>query len=181
MTTRICTLALMAPGLLLLGACSAAEDGTSARSQETSQSLAAMLADKEGLDKAAAAMRETGLIQVFDEAAYYTLLAPTDAAFAAQGEMTIESADQEAALAAVLRDHILPGYLTSEDIAQAIADSGDGSVEIQTMGQQKLAFSMDGDVVQVRTADGQVASLLAGEGQASNGVVIPVDAVLKQL
>ena len=182
---RTAALALAAVSMAALGGCKYEGDDMAAEgaTEETTQSLAAMLADRGNVGDVARAMRDTGLMQVFDGAAYYTLLAPTDEAFApliAPGDAEDEET-RNAALAAVLRDHILPGYLTTEDIAQAIADSGEDSVRIQSMGDHALTFAMEGEDVRVSSEDGASAMLLSGEGRASNGVVIPVDGVLKEL
>lgn len=169
---------------LALGACTYEEEPDApAGIEESTQSLAALLAEREGHAEVAEAMRDTGLIQVFDGTAYYTLLAPTDAAFGGipAGDEVADEETRRAALAALLRDHILPGYLTTEDIAQAIADSGTDSVQIQSMGDHTLTFSSEGEALRVSNEDGASALILASEGRATNGVVIPVDGVLKTL
>ena len=183
--TRTPAFALAFASALALAACTYEEDPGEGSGEvvESTQSLAAMLADHDDIGETVEAMNDTGLMEVFDGTAYYTLLAPTDDAFAGLGEVD-ETEDEEtrnAALAAVLRDHILPGSLTTEDIEDAIAASGEDSVRIQTMGDHTLTFTQQGENVQVSSDDGVEAMLLAGEGRASNGVVIPVDGVLKQL
>ena len=84
-------------------------------------------------------------------------------------------------MVAILRDHIVPGYLTPEDIANAIEQDDDGSVEMKTMGDHTLTFTQEGETITVASEDGSTA-LFAGEAlRASNGVAIPLDGVLKQV
>lgn len=83
-------------------------------------------------------------------------------------------------LTAVLRDHIVPGYLTPDDIGAAI-DAQDGQVKVQTMGDHKLAFTRDGQGYRVTAEDGSSATIAGDTTTASNGVAIPVDGVLKKL
>ena len=126
------------------------------------------------------ALRDVGLTQVFDGAGSYTILAPSDEAFAALGETgeALTEPDQRAAMAAILRDHIVPGYLTPADIEAAIEAQG-GTVQAETMGEQTVRFTRDGDGVRVTSEDGSTA-MIAGEAlRASNGVAIPLDGVLK--
>ena len=105
---------------------------------------------------------------------------PLVAAFAALGETgeALTEPDQRAAMAAILRDHIVPGYLTPADIEAAIEAQG-GTVQAETMGEQTVRFTRDGDGVRVTSEDGSTA-MIAGEAlRASNGVAIPLDGVLK--
>src|SRR5690606_2675136 len=100
------------------------------------------------LSVVAAALGDSGLAQVFDGAGSYTIFAPNDAAFDALGETgaALREPGQRAAMAAVLRDHIVPGYLTPTDIEAAIEAQG-GSVKVETMGDHSLTFSRaDGGV-----------------------------------
>jgi uncharacterized surface protein with fasciclin (FAS1) repeats len=81
---------------------------------------------------------------------------------------------------AVLRDHIVPGYLTPDDIGTAI-DAQGGRVKVQTMGDHKLTFTREGKGYRVAAEDGSSAMIAGNATTASNGVAIPVDGVLKKL
>jgi uncharacterized surface protein with fasciclin (FAS1) repeats len=129
------------------------------------------------LSVVSATLEDAGLAQVFDGVAAYTLLAPEDKAFTGLGEAgeTLRSAEQRPALVAVLRDHIVPGYLTPADIAKAIENDDDGKVAMRTMGGHTLTFASDGGTV---TATGEDGTTVRFDGEAllaGNGVVIPVD------
>jgi uncharacterized surface protein with fasciclin (FAS1) repeats len=172
--------ALAVAGLALPG-CSrddAPEQGT----EVSGETLAVLLMEADGLSTVSEALGDTGLAQVFDGAASYTLLAPRDDAFDALGEAgeDLRSADQRAAMAAILRDHVVPGYLTPDDIRNAIEQADDGSVEMRTMGDHVLTFTGEGDEVTVTHEDGASARFAGEAVRAANGVAIPLDGVLKR-
>jgi uncharacterized surface protein with fasciclin (FAS1) repeats len=184
--TKLPIFTAFAAATLTLGACAdEAEDGQTGQAAEaepSGETLAEAVSDAEGLTTVAEALRDVGLTQVFDGAGSYTILAPNDDAFAALGETreALTEPDQRAAIAAVLRDHIVPGYLTPADIEAAI-DAQGGAVQAESMGEQTLRFTRDGEGIRVTSEDGSTA-MIAGEAlRARNGVAIPVDGVLKNL
>jgi uncharacterized surface protein with fasciclin (FAS1) repeats len=171
--------------LLPLAACSDKSDearSDKAAAEPSSDTLAAAMAERDELSTLGAALRDTGLSQVFDNAGSYTIFAPTNDAFAKLGEAgaALRQPSQRAVLTAVLRDHIVPGYLTPDDIGTAIDTQG-GKVKVQTMGDHKLAFTRDGQSYRVTAEDGSTAVIAGDATTASNGVAIPVDGVLKKL
>jgi uncharacterized surface protein with fasciclin (FAS1) repeats len=173
----------LAAAVLALQGCSgedAAEDATAEASTET---LASLIMEADGLSTVAGVIGEAGLAQVFDGAASYTLLAPQDAAFEALGEAgeELRSAAQRPAMVAILRDHIVPGYLTPEDIANAIEAADDGSVEMRTMGGHVVTFTGDGETVTVTAEDGATARFAGDALRGSNGAAIPLDGVLRKV
>ena len=174
-----------AAALLPLAACSD-NSGKAGNNQVTEtqsgETLAAALAGRDDLSTLGDALRDTGLSEVFDNAGSYTIFAPTNDAFAKLGEAgaALRQPGERAVLTAVLRDHIVPGYLTPDDIGAAI-DAQDGQVKVQTMGDHKLAFTRDGQGYRVTAEDGSSATIAGDTTTASNGVAIPVDGVLKKL
>ena len=84
-------------------------------------------------------------------------------------------------MVAILRDHIVPGYLTPADIENAIELAEDGSVEIRTMGNHTLTFTSEGDTITVTGEDGASAKFAGDALRASNGVAIPLDTVLRKI
>ena len=179
--------ALLAAALLSgLAACNSdvAATDPDAASTQGDKTLADMLADNGELSSAAEALDGAGLDEALDTQPFYTVLAPTNAAFVtfndAAGDQTGDVSDQRAALAAVMRGHILPGYLNGEDIAAALA-ANEGSVTTASMSGTPLTFSREGEAIRVTAGDGSTA-LVQGNGLGgSNGVFLPIDAVLKQL
>ena len=169
-------------GLALLPACSndaetVEEDGTT--QEEATRTLAASLGDLPDMASLNGAISEAELGSIFDGPGSYTLLAPNDAAFNALGEegKTLMSEEQRPVLIGLLREHILPGHLTPENIAQALEDKG-GDVTMTTLGGGEVTFSKDGDTISVSNGMGSTAVLATNATAATNGVIIPVDTVL---
>ena len=164
-------------GALLLAACSGGSEDSSAAAEPSAETLAVMVAQADDLSTVSATLKDAGLAQVFDGTAAYTLLAPRDAAFTGLGDAgaTLRSPEQRPAMVAVLRDHIVPGYLTPADIKMAIELAEDGKVAMRTMAGHTLTFAEDGDVITATGADGKAARFSGDALLASNGVAIPVD------
>jgi uncharacterized surface protein with fasciclin (FAS1) repeats len=163
-------------GVLLLAACSG-EAEEEALPEPSTETLAEMVSGAGDLSVVSATLEDAGLAQVFDGVAAYTLLAPHDAAFESLGEAgeTLRSPEQRAAMVAVLRDHIVPGYLTPADIAKAIAADDDGQVAMRTMGGHTLTFASDDGTVTATGEDGSTVRFAGEALLAGNGVAIPVD------
>jgi len=159
-----------------------ARSGATTPAASLSDTLAAALSKQSDLSTLGQALRDTGLSEVFDNAGSYTIFAPTDAAFAQLGDAgkALRQPDQRAVLTAVLRDHIVPGYLTPDDIGTAI-DAQGGRVKVQTMGGHKLTFTREGDGYRVAGEDGSTAKIAGDALMASNGVAIRLDGVLKKV
>lgn len=182
-TGRAMALALSAPALLVLGACSdtepAAEDTVLDVSAD--QTVSDLLDDDPALSRIEELVDRTGLEDVLDAAPSYTLLAPTDTAMGALDPEQGASAADNPAMAALLRGHLLPGFVTLDDITKAIDASDDGRVTMQTMAQTPLTFTRSGDTVTVTAADGASATIGGPGKQGGNGVVMPIDGLLKTL
>lgn len=180
--TKPIVLAGAIASLALLPACSSDaetvdEDGTT--QEEATRTLAASLGDLPDMASLNGAISEAELGSIFDGPGSYTLLAPNDAAFNALGQegKTLMSEEQRPVLIGLLREHILPGHLTPENIAQALEDKG-GDVTMTTLGGGEVTFSKDGDTISVSNGMGSTAKLATNATAATNGVIIPVDTVL---
>lgn len=180
MTVRtVSRIATALAGSLLLAACSGGSDdsGDAVAPSPSAETLAVMVAQAEGLSAVSATLKDAGLGQVFDGTGAYTLLAPQDAAFdelGAAGE-TLRSPEQRPAMVAVLRDHIVPGYLTPADIRKAIELDDDGKVAMRTMAGHTLTFSETDGTLAATGEDGTTVRFAGDALLASNGVAIPVD------
>ncbi len=172
---------------LLLSGCSNDGANTAEASQTTepevnaSHTLAQSVAETPDLSNFGQALKETGLSTVFDGTASYTVLAPTNEAFdklGGAGKALLEP-EQRAALSALIKSHVLPGYFTPKDIDAAIAAHNGQPVEMRSMGNQTLRFSKEADKIIVTSEDGSKANLIAEPVLAGNGVALPVDAVVK--
>lgn len=180
--TRFVTV-LAGASALALTACNGetadSETATEAGAEVSTETLSALIADGENLDTVKDLMNDAGLADAFDGNAPYTVFAPTDDALASLGE-DFQGEQARPAMLAVLREHIVPGYLTLEDIGNAI-DQGEGSVEMQTMGEGKLTFTRQGEAIMVAPSGGSSSATLTNAMQGANGVVYAVDTVLKDV
>ena len=179
--TRAAALALALTTLAPLTACSQTEEeGAPQRDKNVERTLAVAITGAPELSTVSAALTDAGLAGVFDGPGSYTILAPNDAAFAklggSAGQLTAE--DNRALLVAVLRDHILPGHVTPDTIRESIKQNG-GPVGMRTLGEGAVTFSLDGDTIAIEGVGGRTARTRGEAHVASNGVVIPIDGLLK--
>ena len=170
-----------AAALMVLAGCSqekASDSPAAATSDAATGTVAAAVAGSIDHRKLAAALIDTQLAPVFDGKGEYTLLAPVDAAFDALGDKgsKLGEESQRPLMIAVLRGHILPGQVTPQAIAAAIARK-QGPVEMRTMAGNMVTFAKSGDRLTV--SNGAATARLAGaSSSASNGAVLPIDKVL---
>jgi uncharacterized surface protein with fasciclin (FAS1) repeats len=177
---------LCAAALALLAACG--DEGTAqatkaSAAHENNATLASAVAGAAGMSVVAGALKGTGLASVFDGGAPYTLLAPTDDAFGALGEAgaTLKAPENGAAMAAILKNHILPGYVALSDIDAALRKAKGAPVTMTTMAGGEVRFARSGEAVTVTGPDGSSAKVDGAPLTAANGVAIPIDAVLKKM
>lgn len=115
-----------------------------------------------------AAVQAAGLVEALKGEGPFTVFAPTDEAFAALPEGTVEqlllpeSRDQ---LVAVLTYHVIPGRVMSADIAGQ-------TLQVETLQGQSLSIDATNGV----TVD--QAKVIAADIEASNGVIHVIDAVV---
>lgn len=182
---RIMTRTLGAAALAMLplvaGCGEGAQDITTihATKDESTSTLSAVLTADGQMGTLRDAFAKGGLASLFEEPGSYTLLAPTDDAFAKLGDVETDllSDEQRPLLVGVLRNHLLPGHITPEAIAEAIKAKG-GPVTMTTLGGGKLTFTQDGEQLSATLADGTSANIAGTSVSTSNGVLIPLDAVL---
>jgi len=180
--TRSFAVALLAT-TVPLSACTVEDTADQAEAQGedlTNSTLASELAALDGFTFLESTLDDTGLSTAFDGAAAYTVLAPSDAALtAASADAELLSQPQNRAIAvAMVRDHVLPGALTPDDIRTAVEKSDGADVAMTTLGDSIITFSLDGDNLIASVEDGEPVIMPAGWTRASNGVVIPIDGIL---
>ena len=115
----------------------------------------------------ATALQAAGLVDVLKGEGPFTVLAPTDEAFAKLPEGTLEAllADTEA-LTKVLTYHVIPGAVKAETVV--------------TLSE---AATVEGSMVQIEIVDGKVvlngsSTVTATDIAASNGVIHVIDTVI---
>lgn len=180
------TLAAAAGLVMPLSACSDEPESspTAAAGNEVGTgTLAARIGSAPGLTTVSGALSEAGLADVFDGPGSYTVLAPDDDAFAKLGtdEASLTDPANRAELVAMLRGHILPGHLTPQAIKTAIAEKN-GPVSMRTLAGDQVEFSAaDGDAIVATGAGGAKARIDGAALVASNGVVLPLDGLIKSV
>jgi transforming growth factor-beta-induced protein len=94
-----------------------------------------------------AAVQAADLVEALSGEGPFTVFAPTDAAFAALPDGTIESllADPSGALADILLYHVVPGQVLSTDLSDGMTATTQGGAE--------LTFSVSAGSVQVNGAN----------------------------
>ena len=117
-------------------------------------------------DTLVAALDAAGLVSTFASPGNYTVFAPTDAAFAALGENTINAVlADKALLTSILTYHVVNDELSINRVAN--------SDTLPTLNGSDLDVSFDGGQVKV---DG--ATIVINNIRASNGVIHVIDTVL---
>lgn len=110
----------------------------------------------------------------------YTVLVPSDQAFAALPAGAMEEMMQpqgRARLTDILTYHILPGTVLAEDIGRAI-DNAEGQAVLATMGGETLNAAREGDRIILTDAAGGRAIITQADQRRTNGVVHLIDGVL---
>jgi uncharacterized surface protein with fasciclin (FAS1) repeats len=174
--------ALAALSLAPLAACSEQADSAKDDAAVPSRSLAEAIDSQGELSKFADALEQTGLEGIFEGPGDYTVLAPENQAVEKLGETgeRLMQEDQRPVLAAILRRHILPGTILPEDIKKSLAKEEGNTVIMATMGSNAMTFTLEDGRIVATTGEGWRGVLSDSAIRASNGVVIPVDAVQQE-
>ena len=115
-----------------------------------------------------AAAEAAGLVETLKGEGPFTVFAPTDEAFAALPDGTVDNLlmeENKAQLTSILMYHVVPGTVMSTDLSDGM--------EATTAGDQSLMVSIDGDTVMVGDATVTQADI-----EASNGVIHVIDMVM---
>ncbi len=153
---------------LVLGACASgsANEQQAASAPQTDIVDTAVSAGQ--FNTLVAAVQAADLVDTLKGDGPFTVFAPTDEAFAALPEGTVESLllpENKDQLVAVLTYHVVPGKVMSSDLA----------------GQQLAVKTVQGSEVDIDATDGVTvdgAKVIAADVEASNGVIHVIDAVI---
>ncbi|MGD9703309.1 MAG: fasciclin domain-containing protein [Acidimicrobiia bacterium] len=175
---------------LVAGACSDDADAESSTPVEQTTAAAApttteaMPAEADIVDTAigagdfttlVAAVQAAGLEETLRGDGPFTVFAPTDDAFAALPEGTVETLleDPTGDLASILTYHVVPGAVMAADVV------GLDGQDVTTVNGATFTVNIaaDGSVTLTDAAGNEVA-VVATDIQASNGVIHVIDAVL---
>ena len=126
------------------------------------------------------ALKAAGLDATLAGPGPYTVFAPTNAAFGklpagtAEGLMRPES---KAALTGILTYHVVPGLVTSKDLAASI-ERGGGKAQLATMAGGTLTATQANGGILLTDGKGGQARVTQADMTQTNGVVHVVDGVL---
>ncbi len=150
---------------------------------------AAMYADKNIVENAVnsadhttlvAAVKAAGLVDVLTSDGPFTVFAPTNDAFAALPDGTVdmllkpENKDQ---LTKILTCHVLAADAMAKAIMKMVDDDG-GTHMVTTVGGCEFTVMYKDDVVMIKDGNGSVANVTIADVDQSNGVIHVIDAVL---
>jgi len=116
----------------------------------------------------AAALTEAGLVEALKGDGPFTVFAPTDDAFSALPEGTVESLlkpENRDKLVAILAYHVVPGKVMAKQVADLSA--------AETLNGQRVDIKVENGIVMV---DG--ANVVSADVKASNGVIHVIDSVI---
>lgn len=139
---------------------------TSVKAQ--SKDIVDLAAGNDNLKTLVAAVKAGGLVDVLKSDGPFTVFAPTDKAFAALPEGTLESLlkpENKGQLAAILKYHVVSGKVMSSDLS-----NGQKAATVQG---EKVGVSIKNGTVKI---DG--AQVVMADVQAKNGVVHVIDKVI---
>lgn len=181
MTMRALALGAAA-AMLAVSACSNDNGGNGSAAQSPQaqkaaggKTIAAGMAAAGGFMTAAKA---AGLDQTLAGPGPYTVLAPTDQAFAAAPAGSFDAKpENRARITATLTNLILPGTVLAADIAKAV-EAGKGKAPLATMGGGTITATVQDGKTVLTDAAGNKATISQADQQFSNGVVHQIDKLL---
>ncbi|WP_127560369.1 fasciclin domain-containing protein [Nioella ostreopsis] len=127
-----------------------------------------------------AAVQAAGLVDTLSSEGPFTVFAPTNAAFAALPEGTVETLLQPEnldQLQRILTCHVVATNALWGDVRGMISDDGGAHVIRTVGGCEFTAYFTDG-VIQIEDGQGRRASITIADVRQSNGVIHVIDSVL---
>lgn len=127
-----------------------------------------------------AAVKAAGLVDTLQGPGPFTVFAPTNAAFNALPAGTVPTLlkpESKGTLTSVLTYHVLPGRLTTADLAAA-AQQGGGQATFKTVQGEPLTVAQRGRALEIIDSKGRVARVTIADVLQSNGVIHVINKVL---
>jgi uncharacterized surface protein with fasciclin (FAS1) repeats len=130
-------------------------------------------AGNESFSTLVAAVQAAELVETLSGEGPFTVFAPTDDAFAALPEGTVDTLllpENKDQLTAVLTYHVVAGKVMAADLS-------DGQ-EVETVQGEILTVNIDGDSVTLTDATGNTVNVVDTDIEADNGVIHVIDGVV---
>lgn len=150
---------------------------TSATAQKTVVDIAVGSKDHSTL---VAAVKAAGLVETLQSAGPFTIFAPVNAAFGKLPAGTVETLlkpENKSTLTKVLTYHVIAGNLDAAAVVKAITD-GAGKAAVKTVSGGTLTASLKDGKVILTDENGGVATVVATDLKAENGLVHVIDTVV---
>ncbi len=127
-----------------------------------------------------AAVKAADLVATLQSAGPFTVFAPTNAAFGKLPAGTVETLvkpENKSMLAKILTYHVVAGNFNAGAVVKAIKDGG-GKATLKTVSGGSIVASLENGKVVLTDENGRVATVVAADLNASNGVIHVVDSVV---
>ena len=137
------------------------------------ETIVDIAAGNEDFSTLVAAVQAAGLVETLSGEGPFTVFAPTNDAFAALPEGTVETLllpENLEQLQAVLTYHVVPGSVLAADV---VALAADGQAMVETVNGAEITVTVEGGTVMVNDA-----TVTATDITADNGVIHVIDAVI---
>ncbi|CUS48064.1 MAG: hypothetical protein HLUCCO02_05785 [Idiomarinaceae bacterium HL-53] len=165
----VITTSLFAAGSVFAGHHSGGEEKEQSGYEMTEKTIANIAASDGNFQTLVAALQAADLVDTLNGEGEFTVFAPTDEAFAALPEGTVEDLlkpENRDQLISILTYHVVSGEVMSSDIAN----------------QELSAETLQGSNIDINATNGGVminnATVTAADIDASNGVIHVIDTVL---
>jgi uncharacterized surface protein with fasciclin (FAS1) repeats len=127
-----------------------------------------------------AAVKAAGLVGTLQSAGPFTVFAPVNAAFAKLPAGTVDyllKPENKATLTKVLTYHVIAGTFDAATVVKAIADAK-GSLALKTVSGGTITASVKNGKVVLTDEKGGIATVVATDLKAGNGIVHVIDTVV---
>lgn len=126
------------------------------------------------------AVKAADLVATLQSAGPFTVFAPTNTAFGKLPAGTVESLlkqENKAILSKILTYHVIAGNFDATAVLKAIKDGG-GKLNLKTVSGGNLVASIKEGKVVLTDEKGGMATVIATDLKAGNGIVHVIDAVV---
>lgn len=139
---------------------------------EASETIVDIAAGNEDFSTLVTAVTEAELVETLSGEGPFTVFAPTNEAFDALPEGTLETLleDPTGDLAGILTYHVVPSVAMSTDLTDGM--------EVETVNGETLTIGVSDEGVTVTDATGNTVNVVTADLEASNGVIHVIDGVL---
>ncbi len=164
-------IAVVAAASMFFVACSSDSDSSpspTTQAAEQSVTIVSVAAGNPDFSTLVSAVTTAGLVETLSGPGPYTVFAPTDEAFAALPEGTLDSLTPEQ-LSSILTYHVIEGEVLAADVTAG---------PVKTVNGEELTINVDGSAVTLTDAQGNTVNVTSTDITTDNGVIHVIDGVL---